>query len=110
MTYTPRTVLAGGLTGLPSFLPKQRKPLRRPYKVYERSTTAQKVMAYVCAHPGELSAVVDRTIGFKNTYLYLATLRMDQYIDTTTERGTNNILVTRVWPSKIYLAKYPPTL
>ena len=110
MSYVPHTVLAGGLTGLPQNAPRQRVPFRRPYKKYERSPTAKRVMALACSAPGTLASEFDEVLGLCNSYVYLATLRLDKYLETTTERNAKNMPVTRVWPTKLFLAKFPATL
>lgn len=118
MSYTPHTVLAGGLTGLPGDRPALTpRPVKEKYLngkagyvKYVKSTVAHRMMGFVCENPGIKAAELMHLMKNRTSYGYLECLRRDGYARVTTERKPGGMAIMRVWPTDLFLAMFPPTL
>ena len=113
MSYTPHTVWVGAQ----SVATKAPRPVKAKYLNgkagylnYENSPVAQRLMAAICQNPGAAATELVAVIKNRISYGYLDCLRLDGYADVRVERKAKGMAVMHVWPTELFLAKFPPTL
>jgi hypothetical protein len=110
MSYTPHTVWVGVQPKAPRPIKAKYIKGKAGYVNYENSPVAQRMMALICQNPGAAATELVAVTRNRISYGYLDCLRRDGYADVRVERKAKGMAVMHVWPTELFLAKFPPTL